>query len=160
MDDQPYRVPEMNGTIYRNDMLKLAVFVVFAGGMLWCGGPASAAPGLKISENKRFLVNESGKPFFYLGDTAWELFHRLNREETDKYLEDRAKKGFTVIQAVALAELNGLNDPNPYGQKPLIDNDPTKPDVKVGPQNDYWDHVDYIVNKAEKLGLTIGFLPT
>ena len=121
---------------------------------------SAAAPKLKVSENKRFLVTAEGKPFFYLGDTAWELFHRLNREQADKYLEDRARKGFTVIQAVALAELNGLNDPNPYGHTPLLENDPAKPDLKDGPQNDYWDHVDYIVNKAEKLGLTIGFLPT
>ncbi|MGZ8938791.1 MAG: glycoside hydrolase family 140 protein [Limisphaerales bacterium] len=121
---------------------------------------AVAAPKLRVSENKRFLVTANGKPFFYLGDTAWELFHRLNREQADKYLEDRAKKGFTVIQAVALAELNGLNDPNPYGHRPLLDSDPSRPDVKEGPQNDYWDHVDYIVNSAEELGLTIGFLPT
>jgi hypothetical protein len=33
-----------------------------------------------------------------LGDTAWELFHRLTREEADLYLKDRAAKGFTVIQ--------------------------------------------------------------
>src|SRR5688500_9684891 len=142
------------------DMLKSAVIVVCAAAVLWGQAPASAAPRLKISENKRFLIQENGKPFFYLGDTAWELFHRLNREEADKYLEDRAKKGFTVIQAVALAELNGLNDPNPYGHKPLIDNDPAKPDVKDGPQNDYWDQVDHVVNKAEKLGLMIGFLPS
>lgn len=121
---------------------------------------AGAAERLKISENKRFLVTESGKPFFYLADTAWELFHRLKREEAGQYLQNRADKGFTVIQAVALAELNGLNDPNPYGHRPLIDNDPAKPDVKDGPQNDYWDHVDYIVGKAEQLGLIIGFLPT
>jgi hypothetical protein len=114
-----------------------------------------------VSENKRFLVHgRDGTPFFYLGDTAWELFHRLNREEADRYLADRAAKGYTVIQAVALAELDGLSDPNPYGHKPLIENDPTRPDVKDGPDNDYWDHVDYIVNKAEALGLTIGLLPT
>lgn len=117
-----------------------------------------AAPRLKVSDNKRFLVKEDGSPFFYLGDTAWELFHRLNREEADRYLADRARKGFTVIQAVALAELDGLNDPNPYGHKPLVNNDPAKPDVKEG--EDYWDHVDYIVNKAESLGMFIGFLPT
>jgi hypothetical protein len=29
-------------------------------------------PQLKVSENKRFLVAADGKPFFYLGDTAWE----------------------------------------------------------------------------------------
>jgi hypothetical protein len=42
--------------------------------------------------------HEGSEPFFWLGDTAWELFHRLNREEADRYLEDRARKGFTVIQ--------------------------------------------------------------
>src|SRR5688500_10157743 len=109
---------------------------------------SDAAPRLKVSDNKRFLVREDGSPFFYLGDTAWELFHRLNREEADRYLDDRARKGFTVIQAVALAELDGLNDPNAYGHKPLINNDPAKPDVK---DEDYWDHVDYVVNKAGSL---------
>jgi hypothetical protein len=115
---------------------------------------------LKVSENKRFLVHEDGTPFFYLGDTAWELFHRLNRQEADKYLQNRAAKGFTVIQAVALAEVDGHRDPNPYGHLPLIDLDPARPAVKDGPDNDYWDHVDYIVKKANSLGLYIGFLPT
>src|SRR5688500_12814868 len=116
--------------------------------------PAGAAQRLKVSDNKRFLVKDDGTPFFYLGDTAWELFHRLNREEAEKYLKNRADKGFTVNQAVVLAELDGLNDPNPYGHKPLAGNDPTKPN------EDYFKHVDWIVNKAEELGLTIGMLPT
>ena len=51
----------------------------------------AAAPVLKVSENKRFLVTEDGQPFFYLGDTAWELFHRLNREEADAYLRERER---------------------------------------------------------------------
>lgn len=115
---------------------------------------------LKVSEDKHFLQHEDGIPFFYLGDTAWELFHRLNREEADKYLNDRASKGFNVIQAVALAELNGHSDPNPYGHLPFIDLDPEKPDIKEGENNDYWDHVDYIVDKANNLGMYVGFLPT
>ena len=41
-------------------------------------------------------------------DTAWQLFHRLTREEARRYLEDRAKKGFTVVQAVVLG-LEGLD---------------------------------------------------
>lgn len=109
---------------------------------------------LKVSKNRRFLAYEDDRPFFYLGDTAWELFHRLNREEADLYLTTRAKQGFTVIQAVALAELDGLHTPNPYGHTPLQGDDPTKP-------NDaYFQHVDYVVNKAESLGLTIAMLPT
>ncbi|MCX8157568.1 MAG: glycoside hydrolase family 140 protein [Verrucomicrobiae bacterium] len=135
--------------------LVLAMMAVIAG-----SATAAALPQIKVSENRRFLVTADGRPFFYLGDTAWELFHRLTREEADRYLEDRAKKGFNVIQAVALAELDGLNAPNAYGHRPLLENDPNRPDVKDGPNNDYWDHVDYIVNKANSLGLYIGFLPT
>ena len=82
---------------------------------------------LKISENRRFLIFEDGTPFFYLGDTGWELFHRLNKDEVERYLENRRAKGFTVIQAVALAEFDGLNIPNADGNKPLISNDPLKP---------------------------------
>ena len=48
---------------------------------------------LKVSDNQRFLVYEDGRPFFYLGDTAWELFHRLNREEADRYLAGPRAQG-------------------------------------------------------------------
>jgi hypothetical protein len=117
-------------------------------------------PGLRISENKRFLVTEDGKPFFWLADTAWELFHRLDRADADHYLEKRAAQGFTVIQAVAIAEFDGHSIPNAYGHLPLVDFDPARPAIKDGSNNDYWDHVDYIVDRANELGLYIGFLPT
>ncbi|WP_026462906.1 glycoside hydrolase family 140 protein [Adhaeribacter aquaticus] len=114
----------------------------------------SAQTNLRVSDNGRYLVYKNGKPFFYLGDTAWELFHRLNREEATTYLKNRAEKGFTAIQAVVLAEHDGLHDPNPYGQTPLINDDPAKPNEA------YFEHVDFIVNKAEELGLYIAMLPT
>lgn len=109
---------------------------------------------LKVSECGHFLQHADGRPFFYLGDTAWELFHRLNREEADEYLTNRARKGFTVIQAVVLAELDGLDVPNAYGDLPLHDRDPRRPNEA------YFRHVDHIVDKAESLGLVIGMLPT
>ena len=59
--------------------------------------PAAESPWgqhgpLQVSDNRWFLVHRDGTPFFYLGDTAWELFHRLNREEAGAYLADRAAK--------------------------------------------------------------------
>jgi hypothetical protein len=111
-------------------------------------------PRLKVSENHRFLVTASGQPFFWQGDTAWELFHRLNREEADLYLKNRAQLRFTVVQAVALAELEGLNTPNAYGHTPLLEHDPTRPNEA------YFQHVDWIVQRANALGLYVGFLPT
>ena len=134
--------------------------IICAAGLLASPALTAELPRLRVSDNKRFLVEQSGKPFFYLGDTTWELFHRLNREEADRLLKDRAAKGFTVVQAVAIAELDGATDPNAYGHLPLVDLDPMKPAVKDGPQNDYWDQVDYIVNKANALGIYVGFLPT
>ncbi len=133
----------------------LSVAAIFAVGGLFVRAKASDAnKGLRVSENHRYLEYRDGTPFFYLGDTAWELFHRLNREEADRYLANRAAKGFTVIQAVVVAELDGLDAPNAYGHKPLIDRDPTMPN------EDYFRHVDFVVNKARELGLFIGMLPT
>ena len=109
---------------------------------------------LAVSNNRRFLIHEDGTPFFYLGDTAWEMFHRLNREEADIYLRNRAEKKYTVIQAVVLAEFDGLNTPNAYVQTPLHSNDPTRPNEI------YFRHVDWIVDRAAELGIWMGMLPT
>lgn len=124
--------------------------------LLLCAGTvfAQGLPRLKVSDNKRFLVQADGKPFFYLGDTAWELFHKLNREEAVRYLDDRKAKQFTVIQAVALAELDGIKTPNPYGHRPLNNEDLNQPN------EDYFKHVDFIVKEANQRGIYIGMLPT
>lgn len=89
-----------------------------------------------------------------MGDTAWELFHRLSRDEADKYLKRRSEQGFTVIQAVVLAETDGLHVPNAHGETPLIGDDPLKPNEK------YFQHVDYIIDKANSYNINIGLLPT
>ena len=109
---------------------------------------------LEVSRNGRYLVTVDGKPFFWLADTAWELFHRLNREEAIRYLEKRQSQGFNVIQAVALAELDGLRTPNPYGEVPLVNENPTTPNPA------YFEHVDFIIDQAAQLGMYIALLPT
>jgi hypothetical protein len=109
---------------------------------------------LRVHTSKRFLCDETGTPFFYLADTAWELFHRLTREEAEAFLRDRAAKGYTAIQAVVLAEFDGLRVPNAYGELPLVDLDPARPNEK------YFAHVDWIVRKADELGLYVAMLPT
>jgi hypothetical protein len=109
---------------------------------------------LRVASSGRTLEYEDGTPFFYLGDTAWQLFHRLDREQADRYLVNRAAKGFTVIQAVALAELGGLERPNAYGDLPLAGRDPTRPNEA------YFRHVDRCVDRAAELGLVVGLLPT
>jgi hypothetical protein len=111
-------------------------------------------PLIKIGKNKRFLVTEGEIPFFWLGDTAWELFHRLNKEESAMYLQDRAEKNFNVVQAVLLAELDGLDTPNAEGERPLYDNNPSTPNEA------YFNHVDFVIKRAERLGIYMAILPT
>jgi hypothetical protein len=60
---------------------------------------AMAAPpltGLRVSTTSDSSVTP-GRPFFYLADTAWELFHRLDKAQTIEYL-DNARQGFTIIR--------------------------------------------------------------
>ena len=123
-------------------------------------GPPAIAQGakppaiLKVSPDGRSLVDGDGRPFFWLGDTAWELFHRLSFAEADRYLQARARQGFTVIQAVALAEYGGLTEPTPGGETPLDGNDPARP------REGYFRHVDAVVRRANELGLVVALLPT
>lgn len=115
-----------------------------------------------VHTNKRYLMYDDGEPFFYLGDTAWEMFHRLSRSEMEYYLSVRAEQGFTAVQAVALAEFEGLSKPNAYGCVPLKKTkgayDPAAPDDD-GPYS-YWQHVDYGVQVAAEKDLFISLLPT
>ena len=109
---------------------------------------------LETTKDGHYLQYRDGTPFFWLGDTGWELFHRLNKEEIEKYLDNRKDKGFNVIQAVILAEFDGLTKPNQYGQLPLVDLDPTKPNEK------YFELVDWTVQEALKKNMFMGLLPT
>ena len=66
-------------------------------------------------------------------------FIGLDIEEAEYYLEDRRQKGFTVLQAVVLAEFEGLTVPNAYGECPLLDNDPLRPNEA------YFHYVDQVI---------------
>ena len=107
-----------------------------------------------VHPDQRFLMYEDGTPFFWLGDTAWQMFHRHTLDGARIYMSDRAMKGFTVIQSVCLAEHGGLSSPNAVGEWAFLDDDYTVPNDK------YFDHIEAMVDIADSLGLVIGLLPT
>jgi len=111
-------------------------------------------PRPRVSPDKRHLAFPNGDPFFWLGDTAWELFHRLTREDVELYLTTRTRQGFNVIQIVGLAEFDGIREPNRYGHLPLIEEDPARLNEP------YWQNVDHVVSRAAELGLYIALVPT
>lgn len=136
--------------------------------------PAPAAPAshvgsaLRVSPNGRHLVDPEGKPFFWLGDTAWLLFQMATRDDAELYLKTRARQRFTVIQAaVVMGEerVGGTLRPNVYGDLAFASGNPADPLVSPGSdftqskQYDYWDHADYLIERAAAHRLMLGLLP-
>lgn len=130
---------------------------------------------LGVSANGHYLQHEDGTPFLWIGDTGWGMIQQLTREEVDQYLDARQSLGFTVIQAVAHWSPHGGgmerspdNAANAYGHRPFSGNEDSpatsNPLVVMGGSsrspNDYWDHVDYVVEAARRRGLYLALLPT
>lgn len=103
-----------------------------------------------MSDNGRFLVYEDGSPFFYLGDTAWELLFRLKLEDALHYLEDRAEKGFTIVQVMTIPEVQGLTRSNACGERVFLDGYPARPNEA------FFRHLDDVVEKARSWGFSLG----
>lgn len=127
----------------------------------WANGRLRATPGTHV------FRHENGAHFVYLADTAWALARRLNRSDVDLYLRDCAAKGFTVVQTVALWDMVRANA---YGDRPLgMTNgayDPSRilttpgTDPADAAAYDYWDHMDYVFDRAEAHGLYVALHPT
>lgn len=114
--------------------------------------PAFAALArIEVSENGRHFVTADGEPFFYLADTGWGLF-TLNREDATHYLEDRASKHFTVIQAI-IGFWGSLDRINPDGHPMFDGGDGARPN------EDFFKHIDWVVAQVESLGLRIAIVP-
>jgi hypothetical protein len=142
-------------------MLRMRLFLLMSASILLVSIPlvAEVSGPIKVSPNGRYFVDREGKPFFWLGDTAWPLFAQYSRGQAEAYLKNRAEKGFTVIQGVlAWGQGTGFEAKTPLanaaGDKPWLNDDPTTP-------NDaYFSHVDHLVEFANQHGLVLAMLPT
>lgn len=128
---------------------------------------------LRVAPNGHMLQHENtGTPFFPFADTAWGLFRRLNRADVDAYLKDVAAKGFNALHTSLVIGWDSSLPiaKNAYGDHPWVAvnsrYDPTRAILTAGndPADpvayDYWDHADYILDKAAEYGLYVVLQPT
>lgn len=109
---------------------------------------------LQVSNENRYLKNADGTPFFWLGETGWLLPERLDRDEAGYYLNHCRLVGFNVVQ---VQTMNGVPSMNVYGQYSLVDGFNFK-DINQKGNYGYWDHVDYIIDKAAQNGIYIAMV--
>ena len=132
-------------------LLSLIFLAVICLGARGAEKPWSHGP-LGVSANGLYLQHADGTPFFYLGDTAWLLPERLNRDEAAYYLKRAAEAGFNVAQ---VQTLNGVPSYNAYGRPSHVDGwDFSK--IDESDAYGYWDHLDYIIDTAASQGVYIG----
>ena len=106
-------------------------------------------PGpLRVSSDGRYFTDQSGEPLFWLGDTQWELCRSLQLDDVCAVLEDRRRKGFSVLQVM----LTGVGDgtgPNVAGDTPWRDDNPDTPNER------YFARVDAVLELVRDTGVAI-----
>jgi hypothetical protein len=130
----------------------LLVVLAIASSHAHAAGPALP---LKAGENGRFLVDQKGQPFLVVGDSAWSLIVQPREEDIDRYLEDRAKKGFNSL-IVNLIE-------HKFCARPPRTRAGVAPFKKAGdfstPNSDYFDFAHQVVQKANDRGISVWLCP-
>jgi len=122
--------------------------------------PTNLSGPIRVSPNRRYFVDAQGKPFFWLGDTAWPFFASYSPQAAENHLVNRANKGFNVIQCVL-----AWGDPQP----PNLEGTPPKANWRgqspwrtspAEPNPDYFDDAEALLRKAQDLGIVLAVLPT
>ena len=58
---------------------------------------------LKLSENKRYLVDQKGTPFLIVADSPQGIMGRLTEQEAESYFADREAHGFNALGWIDVA---------------------------------------------------------
>ncbi len=118
--------------------------------------PSAASFPLKVSADKRRLVDQGDRPFLVVGDTPWSLFTGITKAEAETYLEDRRVRGFNAI-IVNIIE-HYFNGPvNREGQAPFAKSGSVYDFSR--PNEAYFAHVDYVLNLARSKGFLVLMTP-
>lgn len=103
---------------------------------------------LQTSSDGRYFTDAAREPFFWLGDTQWELCRSLSLEDVRKVLEDRSQKGFSVLQVMLTGVGDGTGH-NVAGEAPWLNDDPDSPNER------YFSHVDAVLDMTREARMVV-----
>ena len=138
--------------------MKQSIFSLFLLCCMCCGIAMAQKPWshgrLMVSDNHRFLMHQDSTPFFWQGETAWLMPQKLDRQEVQYYLNRCREAGYNMAQVQVLNDVPSINI---YGQLSHIDGWNMEAINQKGVYG-YWDHLDYIIDQAERQGIYIGLV--
>ncbi len=107
---------------------------------------------IKISKNRKHLVDSRGQPFLMNADSGWLLLQKLGIDEVQEYFVKRKRQAFNTIFIQLLPPEPG--ETNFYEQAPFH-----KPDDFSLPNENYFDHVAAVLAEAQKQNLLVAINP-
>jgi hypothetical protein len=136
----------------RSSPLSLILAILAAGD----AAALDAAPEfpLKLSENRRHLVDQGARPFLYHADTPWMIFVRLTEAEARDYVVRRKAQGFNALQ-VQLTGFLGMT--NRAGERPFAGTASEQDFAR--PNEAFFAHVDRVLAEAERQGMLLAIAP-
>ena len=120
-------------------------------------GPNASIFPLHVSSDTRHLVDRRGMPFLLQGDSPWELLQNLSDADTATYLDDRRSRGVNAILIELVEHRFTPHTPawaNARGDLPF-----SNVDDFTTTQEDYFAHVDWVLQQAEARGILALLVP-
>ena len=109
---------------------------------------------IKRGDNDRLLYDQTGKPFFWSGDSPSSLMVQLDDSDVITYLDDRRMRGVNIIVVNLIDHTFGDNAPaNFYGDSPFYGTE------FITPNEAYFLHTDWVINQAAARGIVVLLIP-
>ena len=117
---------------------------------------------LRVSDNKRFIVNTDGTPFCPQNDWATKLVWKLDSSDALSYIQQRKAQKFNMITMYSVDITNTdsaatFDMVNYNGYAPFVNvNDKWDP---MQPVSEYWNHIGDVIDTAAANGMYVNLMP-
>ena len=117
---------------------------------------------LRVSDNKRFIVNTDGTPFCPQNDWATKIVWKLNNSDAASYISQRKAQGFNMITIYSVDITNTDNAAtfdivNYNGYAPFVNVDDKWDPMQ--PDSEYWSEIGNLIDTAAANGMYVNLMP-
>jgi hypothetical protein len=113
-----------------------------------------------VSADHRYLIDQRGKPYMIVGDSAWSLSTNLTPAEMATYFANRQVHGFNTVLVGVLTDsyINGIGGDTMRtydGIKPFTTGDSDSNYDLSTPNPAYFARIETVVHTAARYGITV-----